>query len=534
MFAVSMPPSIIHAYSYADPHLEPWSAGHEWRPTRKRAPTAGSISWLLATYILLSLALSWPLPARLGRDVAGRYVDARVFQWNNWWVKTAIREGLDLDATRHIYAPSGVSLVSHNFNWVSSFLSLPLDWLFGPLVAYNLLFLLTIWLSGFAMYLLALHLTERRDAAFLAGLVFAFFPYHLSGNWDGQMNLANAQWLPLSVLFLVRTVEHKRISDALLAGLFLALAGLDCWFFLIFMGMWGVVWLAYSAVANRKAWSWRLVGLLLLSGAVGVALMSPFLLPVIAETTGRSVEAAVAYHAEDKASDLLAFIVPSSDHPLLGAWVRPIYGRFRHWRPASLGFVALLLALYAVVARFRRSFLWALTGLLFAGLALGTTLTVTECPIPPCRRPTACSPISCRRSSIVRQANRFNVMVGLSLAALVGIGWAGLGERLSAFARSRSWDPRDDCRRRRPDLCSNTWPYPAPFSPARSRPFIVRSGTRALPRPKNRRASSSSCRSTTFTRATRSTRRRCTALNWSMATWRACRPARCPTSAGSP
>ena len=87
---------------------------------------------VLAAYILLSLALCWPLPARLGSDVAGRYVDARVFQWNNWWVKTALLEGLDLDYTRHIYAPSGVSLVSHNFNWVSSFLSVPLDLALWP------------------------------------------------------------------------------------------------------------------------------------------------------------------------------------------------------------------------------------------------------------------------------------------------------------------------------------------------------------------------------------------------------------------
>ena len=393
----------------------------------------------LAAYILLSLALCWPLPARLGSDVAGRYVDARVFQWNNWWVKTALREGLDLDTTRHIYAPSGVSLVSHNFNWVSSFLSVPLDRLLGPIVAYNLLFLKTVWLSGFALYLLALHLTGRRDAAFLAGLVFAFFPYHLSGNWDGQMNLANVQWLPLFVLFLLRTVERKRVVDALLAGLFLALAGLDCWFFLLFLGMWGLVWLAYSAIAERRLWNWKTVGLLLLAGGVGAALMAPFLWPVIAESTSRSVEAAVAYHAEDKASDLLAFVVPSSDHPLLGERVRPIYERFRHWRPASLGIVALLLALYAIVARFRRSLLWLLTGLLFAGLALGTTLTVNGVPYPAVPTPYRLLTDLWPALQIVRQANRFNVMAGLSLAALVGIGWAALAGRLGRRVRSPAW-----------------------------------------------------------------------------------------------
>ena len=43
----------------------------------------------------------------------------------------------------------------------SSLLSIPLDALFGQTVAYNLLFLLTFWLSGFGMYLLVLHVTGR-------------------------------------------------------------------------------------------------------------------------------------------------------------------------------------------------------------------------------------------------------------------------------------------------------------------------------------------------------------------------------------
>ena len=313
-------------------------------------PKARTDLLALLAYIVLSLILSYPLPLRLGSDVAGRYVDARVFQWNNWWVKTALFEGLDLDHTDHLNYPSGVSLVSHNFNWVSSFLSVPLDLAFGPIVAYNLLFLLTIWLSGYAMYLLALYLTGRRDAAFLAGLVFAFFPYHVSGNWDGQMNLANVQWLPLFMLFTLRTVKRKRVTDSLLAGLFLALASLDCWFFLPFLGIWGLIWLICSTIAERRQWNWRAVGLLLLVGVVGGAMMAPFLVPLVVQSTGQSVEAAVAYHADEKASDLLAFFVPSSDHPLLGPLVRPAYERFQHWRPAYLGYVALLLAAYAVIS----------------------------------------------------------------------------------------------------------------------------------------------------------------------------------------
>ena len=90
---------------------------------------------VLAAYVSLSLAFCYPLPGRMQTDVAGRGVDTRIFQWNNWWVKRALLDGRDLDYTTNLYYPSGVSLVTHNVNWVSSFLAIPLDLLFGPLIA---------------------------------------------------------------------------------------------------------------------------------------------------------------------------------------------------------------------------------------------------------------------------------------------------------------------------------------------------------------------------------------------------------------
>jgi hypothetical protein len=404
---------------------------------------------VLGAYVLVSLAFCWPLPRHLGSEVAGRYVDARVFQWNNWWVKRALFEGLDLDYSEVIYAPSGVSLVSHNFNWVSSFLSVPLDLVFGPLVSYNLLFLFTLWGPAYAMALLVRSRTGRWDAAFVAGLVYGFFPYHVSGNWDGQMNLANIQWLPLFILFLFRALEpapwRRQVRDALLAGLFLALSALDCWFFLLFMGLWGVLWLAHSLLVEREVWRrprlWRTLGLLALVGASALALTAPFLFPVLADASGGALDSAVSYHADDKASDLLAFIVPSSDHRLFGPPLRAVYARFYHWRPAYLGLVALLLAIYAAVKRPRRALLWLLSGLLFASLSLGSTLAINGVSLEnvptPYRLLTGLWPAL----KIVRQANRFNVMVGLALAVLAGLGWAELTARPSS---SPPWSIRGE------------------------------------------------------------------------------------------
>ena len=59
--------------------------------------------------------------------------------------------------------------------------ALPVFGLTGNIVlAYNLVFLSTMVLSGLAVYLLVRELTDSPLAAFFAGLAFAYAPYRLS------------------------------------------------------------------------------------------------------------------------------------------------------------------------------------------------------------------------------------------------------------------------------------------------------------------------------------------------------------------
>ncbi len=396
---------------------------------------------ILLAYILISLGMTYPLVAHLNTGVPGRQADARIFQWNNWWVRKALLNGLNPNYTDDIYYPSGVSLVGHNINWVSSTLAVPLSLAFGPTVAYNLTFLLTLWMSAFSMYLLVRYLVQRRDAAFVAGLVFGLFPYHLSGNWDGQMNLANTQWLPLVALFALRTLDRKRVSDAMLAGVFLALAALDCWHFAVFLGMWGVVFLAYSLVTSWHKWSGQAVGLYLLAGLVFGLITAPFLWPIVADAGRSTIGDALQYYEDAKSTDLLAFVIPGSDHPLLSQVVAPAYERFAHWRPAFLGYSALALAAYAAIVVRRKSLLWTLSGLLFAALALGTVLRVNGVEHPGIPLPLRSLMAIFPAFGLIRQASRFNVMVGLSLAVLVGLACADILSRLGRQAPThhRGW-----------------------------------------------------------------------------------------------
>ncbi len=177
-----------------------------------------------------------------------------------------------------------------------------------------------------------------------------------------------------------------------------------------------------------------MVGLLLLAAGIGLLLILPFLWPLFRASGSELMSEALDYYADDKSTDLLAFVTPSSDHPLTGDRDAPLYARFQHWRPAYLGISVLVLSLWAVVAARRKSVLWGLSGLLFALLALGTTLDVGGVSYPVVPMPFALLLRWVPAIKVIRQASRFNVMVSLSCAVLVGLACADLSRR---FTRSR-------------------------------------------------------------------------------------------------
>ena len=67
-------------------------------------------------------------------------------------------------------------------------------------VAYNIVFLSSLWISGLATYLLVERLTGSARGAFIAGLIYACYPYRL--DHLSHLELQVTQWMPLGLLAL--------------------------------------------------------------------------------------------------------------------------------------------------------------------------------------------------------------------------------------------------------------------------------------------------------------------------------------------
>ena len=101
---------------------------------------------------------------------------------------------------------------------VPSLTAAPLVWLgVPPLLVCNLLLLSGFACLGAAMFLLVWSLTRHVPAALLAGFVFAFLPYRFMHY--AHLELQMAQWMPLCLWALHRTIRAGRLRDGLLTGL---------------------------------------------------------------------------------------------------------------------------------------------------------------------------------------------------------------------------------------------------------------------------------------------------------------------------
>ena len=391
--------------------------------------------WIsLLIYGLFSVLMTWPLISQLGNHVPTPDSDVFNVYWGNWWVRHALGDGLNPYFTDHLIYPIGFDLISFAFSPVLALLWIPLSWIFPALVAYNLLFLLTIVLACLAMDQLVRYLTGNGWAALVAGLAFGFAPV-LAAERASHLNLAALFWLPWAVLLLTRLLREARWRDALLLGLVVSLAFYTRPQVGVLVVLFCGVYFVGLALVEARRWS---TGALLKLGAA--ALLAALILSPLAILVWQSLqqpggEELLRAGADATQTDLLAYVLPPQQHPLFGSWTASTYTKFainnQYW--AYLGLVPLVLAIVAVIVRPRQALPWLLAGLFFFVLALGPILRFNGSLYPEIKLPYGLAP---DLFSLIgfNWPNRFNLGLMAAVSVLAGLACAYLAARVQ-----RSW-----------------------------------------------------------------------------------------------
>ena len=190
--------------------------------------------------------VTWPQVARL--DSVPDLGDPLFSMWRIAWIAHQIvRDPVHLFDGNMFY-PEHLTLALSDPVIVPGLMSAPFFWLGGHTVKiYNLLFLSGFAFSGVTTYLLVRALTGRRDAAVVAGIVFALYPYRFEHY--SHLELQMTMWAPLALLGLHRTLASGERRDGIATGFAVALQTLSSLYYglflLVFMGALGtVLWFA--------------------------------------------------------------------------------------------------------------------------------------------------------------------------------------------------------------------------------------------------------------------------------------------------
>ena len=290
-----------------------------------------------SVYALALGLMTLPAPLQLSQRLLGNSIDSWIFYWNDWWLERALAEGHNWMFTPYLFYPQGASLVAHSNSFLSSLLTLPLRPLIGAVAAHNLVILLGLWIGAMGMFLLVYDLTGHPPAALLGGLIFAFTPYHLTQAL-AHAHLGSIHWWPFYVICLRRALRENRPVDAFKAGWFAALTLWSGLQLALLLALWTVSYITwhllhlvihpYGSGPSRL----RVVGLVSITIAVASLLSAPLILPIVREWDQITNSAAGFDESVLRQTDLLAYLVPPSHHPLFGRYVAPVYARFRNNR----------------------------------------------------------------------------------------------------------------------------------------------------------------------------------------------------------
>lgn len=291
--------------------------------------------------------MTWPQARLLSTHVPDSD-DPLLSMWRIAWIARALpHQPADL-LNGNIFYPERRTLAYSDAVLLQGVTAAPLIWLGVPVVAaYNTLVLLSIALSGWAMWLYASRLTGSSAAGMIAGVAYAFVPFRFDHFM--HLELHATFFLPLALLALERLVETRSRKHA--AWLMAAIVGQ------VYSGIYYAVFLATAlmliivyriTLLDRQARA-ALANALTPSIIVAALAVTPYLLVYVTNrvTLGeRPVQEIAMYSAT-----LLNYLAATPQNVVHGAWSGALGSPERRLFPGAL---ALVLALFGVLGTDRR------------------------------------------------------------------------------------------------------------------------------------------------------------------------------------
>lgn len=233
---------------------------------------------VVVLFLILTALLTFPLSFAPASRALPLSADTRLFLWTiSWDVHALLHQPLRIfDA--NIFFPERHTLAYSEHLLGSALLGAPFLLATGnPLLAINVVLLLSCVLSAAGTYLLARRLGIGREGALAAGVVFAFASPRFSRL--AQLHMATLQWIPFCLASLHAYAKARSRRHLLAAAALFTLQAVTSGHGGLFLLLAGALLLAYLWAFGLLPPPGRAVRDLGLAGILVLALNALFLLP---------------------------------------------------------------------------------------------------------------------------------------------------------------------------------------------------------------------------------------------------------------
>lgn len=342
-----------------------------------------------AVMTLLFLRPIWQLRA----GIFGGITDGWMHVFHQWWMQKAFLTMQWPFFTPYLHHPTGAQMYWHTLALAKNVWGVMLLPLFGSVITYNLIVILTFVASCYTAWLFIRYVVRSAGmngwiadvSAFCGSVIFAFSPYLLA-HVRGHINLISVEGIPLVLLFYFRYRDTGSVRHLLLAGTFALYVLLCDYYYFVYVALFIVVdtlvrLLRSGTALTREALANRDV----LRGLDVVLCIACFALPMFILLIWHAFPPPVnLFHGDaDYFVDLLGLFAPHRLWYFFGAlpqWLQGFsgLGALKDIEESGmyLGLVALAFAVFAVVTRVPMARRWAIIGAVFCSFSLGAFVSV--------------------------------------------------------------------------------------------------------------------------------------------------------------
>jgi hypothetical protein len=349
----------------------------------------------LVFFLYLGCSLGLLLPPN-GFDLTHHVIsyldpDVAAFIWYLTWWPFAITHGTNPLVTHFIWAPSGI-----NMGWITgipgiALIMAPVTMSFGPIVAYNIVALLSPVLSACACYLLCYYVTKKIPPAIFGGLIYGFSSYEFRQLMD-HMNLYVTFVPPLLVLVYISFLQEKLTRSGFLISATALLVlqftiFIECFATLIAFGL-AIGILARQLESDPAARSRHTQAIRL--SLIAVLLSTAILSPLLIDMFSGGFQSGKLYSQESYSVDLANLFIPTQTTWIGGNQLSWLVVQFPSMSDAEAGAylgLGLIFILILFIRRYgltRRGKILTLSGAGLLLAALGPQLFITgqKLPVP--------------------------------------------------------------------------------------------------------------------------------------------------------